>query len=61
MNQDTFTIGDGIAVLQWPAHLTAESVQDLEDWLSLVMRKIKRNVCSQALEENLPDAPTGGE
>lgn len=61
MNQDTFTIGEGVAVLQWPAQITTESAQDLEDWLSLVMRKIKRNVRPQAPEERVPDGPADGE
>ena len=61
MNQDTFTIGEGIAVLQWPAQLSTESAKDLEDWLALVVRKMKRNTTAQTstlLAENAPDGST---
>jgi len=33
---------EGEAVLQWPATMSAESVLELEDWLALVVKKMKR-------------------
>jgi hypothetical protein len=33
---------EGEALLQWPATLSAENVQELEDWLMLVIKKLKR-------------------
>ncbi len=41
---DTFTLPEGIVTIQWPATLSAESYQDLGDWLNLVKRKIGRSV-----------------
>lgn len=60
MNQDTFTISEGIAVLQWPARLSADSVQDLEDWLELALRKIKRSVASPTNAAS-PEGVTDGD
>jgi hypothetical protein len=37
-----FTLEEGEALLQWPANLSPESVTDLEDWLALVLKKLKR-------------------
>ena len=35
-------LDEGEAVLQWPATLSATSVEELEDWLQLVLKKLKR-------------------
>ena len=37
-----FTLDEGPAVLTLPAKLSQESRQDLEEWLALVVRKVKR-------------------
>lgn len=40
--REVSSLPEGEAVLQWPATLSAESVKDLEDWLALVVKKLKR-------------------
>lgn len=40
--QDIFTLTEGDVVLRWPENLAADSYQDLEDWLGLMLRKIAR-------------------
>lgn len=40
---DVFSLDEGKATLTWPKILSPESAQDLEDWLTLLLRKIKRN------------------
>jgi hypothetical protein len=47
MKEDVFSLKEGDAVLQWPAQISAESYQDLEDWTKLLLRKIKRSVVEQ--------------
>ena len=42
MNQEIFTLDEGQVVLQLPSKLSKESFQDLEDWLTLIIRKAKR-------------------
>ena len=42
--QDVFTLEEGQAVLQWPSSLSADSYEDLKDWVTLALRKIKRSV-----------------
>lgn len=42
MAREVFSLGDGEAVLQWPTTLTPEGVDDLEAWLALVVKKLKR-------------------
>lgn len=44
MRQDTFSLDEGLVVLQWPAQLSAESYEDLKDWMELQLRKIGRSV-----------------
>jgi len=43
MRQDVFSLSEGEAVIHWPSPLSADSVSELEDWLDLVKRKIKRS------------------
>jgi len=44
MNQDTFTLDEGQALLQWPDNFTPESYEDFEGWIQLVLRKAKRSI-----------------
>jgi len=43
MRQDVFSLAEGEAIIHWPTPLSADSISDLEDWLDLVKRKIKRS------------------
>ncbi len=40
--RDVFALEDGEAVLQYPTTLNSDGVEELEDWLALVIRKLKR-------------------
>ncbi len=42
--REVSTLDEGEAVLQWPATVSKESVQELEAWLNLVLKKLKRRV-----------------
>jgi hypothetical protein len=42
--EHVFTLQEGPAVLTCPEGMSEESAEDLQDWLKLVMRKIKRSV-----------------
>lgn len=50
IRQDTFTLDEGQAVLQWPERLCADSFEDFESWIQLQLKKIKRSIVQ-------PDAP----
>ncbi len=43
MRQDVFSLAEGEAVIHWPTPLSPDSITDLEEWLDLVKRKIKRS------------------
>ena len=43
MRQDVFSLTEGEAIIHWPTPLSADSISELEDWLELVKRKIKRS------------------
>ncbi|MGA2149453.1 MAG: hypothetical protein ABSH49_31340 [Bryobacteraceae bacterium] len=45
--QDVFSLTEGPVTIQWPATLSAESFEDLRDWLDIVKRKIGRSVTSR--------------
>jgi hypothetical protein len=40
--REVSSLQEGEAILQWPATLSADSVTELEDWLKLVVKKMKR-------------------
>lgn len=48
--EDVFSLDEGSVVLTWPERLSKASATDLEDWLKLIGRKIKR-----AAGETKPD------
>lgn len=43
MRQDVFSLSEGNVIIQWPASLSQESLQDLKDWLKILERKISRS------------------
>lgn len=45
--EDVFSLDEGQVVLQWPDRLSKDSAADLQDWLELIGRKIKRAVQAQ--------------
>jgi hypothetical protein len=47
MQEDVFSLSEGRVVIQWPAPLSAASIQDLKDWLKIVERKIARSTVSE--------------
>lgn len=40
--REVSVLDEGEAVLQWPAAISMTSVAELEEWLNLVVRKLKR-------------------
>ena len=40
-NREVSSLPEGEAIFQWPATLSPESVSDIEDWLSLLIKKLK--------------------
>jgi hypothetical protein len=46
MKEDVYTFASGDAVLTWPAQLTQDELDELNDWLDLMRRKMKRSVVS---------------
>src|SRR5262249_3760089 len=49
--EDVYTLAEGDAILQWPASIGRASAEDLEAWLALVIRKIKRAASVMTPEE----------
>ncbi len=54
MRQDVFSITEGDVVLAWPTPLSAESIQEIKDWLKIAERKIVRSEKSNA-EPEVPE------
>lgn len=44
MRQEVFALAEGDVVIQWPARLSAESLEDFNDWLVILKRKVARAV-----------------
>jgi len=53
--EDVFTLESGPVVFQWPGRLTAEEYEDLEGWMTLVLRKAKRSIVVDDEEDDEPD------
>jgi hypothetical protein len=53
MNQDTYTIPgtQAAVVLQWPDLITTDDLEDIELWLDMMKRKLKRAVQKKEAEE----------
>jgi hypothetical protein len=54
MQEDVFSLSEGRVVIQWPSPLSAESIQDLKDWLKIVERKIARSTATAEPDEKRP-------
>jgi hypothetical protein len=46
--RDVFSLQEGEVSVQWPSTLSPESLQDIEDWLDILKRKIGRSVAKQS-------------
>lgn len=51
MRQDIFSLSEGTVTIQWPTRLSADSIQDLKDWLKIVERKIARSATEESAKE----------
>jgi hypothetical protein len=57
MRQDVFSIEEGSVTIEWPAVLSQESLSDIEEWLTIIKRKISRSVPKAA--DDGKEAETG--
>jgi hypothetical protein len=48
--EEVFSLPEGRAVLAYPHQMSADSFEDFEAWLRLVLRKLKRRVDDAELE-----------
>ncbi|MEM7059309.1 MAG: hypothetical protein AAF557_17125 [Pseudomonadota bacterium] len=44
LRQDVFTVEEGSVTMIWPKKLSAESFEDISDWLEILLRKMKRSI-----------------
>ena len=56
MRQDVFSLAEGTVTIQWPTPLSADSIQDLKDWLKIVERKITRSTTDTKEQANADEA-----
>lgn len=42
MKEDVFTLPDGQVVLQWPENIDPDELEDVQSWMEMMVRKIKR-------------------
>jgi hypothetical protein len=50
--REVSSLQEGEAMLQWPATLSADSVAELEDWLTLLIKKLKRRYGVESSQSN---------
>lgn len=51
MREDVFCVAEGKVTFQWPMPMSADSIQDVQDWLELVKRKVGRADAKTAVGE----------
>lgn len=42
VKEDTYTLDEGQVVIQWPERIDAEEIEDVQSWMQIVIRKMKR-------------------
>jgi hypothetical protein len=57
--EDVSTLSSGDALLQWPERITPDEYEDLEGWLQLMLRKLKRSIVAE--DDPSGDDPTRGD
>jgi hypothetical protein len=48
--REVFAVHSGHVTVQWPATLTADDITDIEDWLPILLRKMKRSASAESVE-----------
>lgn len=56
VKQDTFSLDEGLVVVQWPANLSRSSFEDLTDYFALLQRKIRRAVEAQDAQKSIDNS-----
>lgn len=56
MRQEVFSLSEGDVTIQWPERMSQESLEDFNDWLTILKRKIARSV-----QQGEASAPTAGQ
>lgn len=51
MRQDSFSLDEGQAIIQFPKKLSKDSYEDFEVWLELIKKKAKRSVQNKAEDQ----------
>jgi hypothetical protein len=49
--EDVFTLDEGAVVVQYPERLSKASFEDFEDYLQLVIRKVKRSIVQDEVDD----------
>lgn len=57
MRREVFSLTEGDVTIQWPERISKESLQDFNDWLAILQRKIRRSV----ITPDVTPPSTGGE
>lgn len=52
MQEATFPLQEGLAVIQWPKELSPESYEDFDAWVQLTLRRAKRSVVKHESERD---------
>ena len=50
MQRAEFPLAEGVARVEFPSGMSAESYQDLDEWLQLVLRRAKRSIAPNPFE-----------
>lgn len=44
LRRDVFALANGQVCVEWPTEMTPEELQDVEDWIDILLRKVRRSV-----------------
>ena len=54
MRQEVISLDEGDAVLQWPANIGKNSIEDVEEWVKFLLKRLKRSLELQQRGETQP-------
>ena len=58
MRQEIFALAEGDVTIQWPERISPESLEDFNDWIAILQRKIKRSVIVATPTPSTDEGPT---
>lgn len=58
MRQEILSLEEGDAMLQWPENIGKDSIQDVEEWVKFLLKRLRRSLGDGAASQQKPEDTT---